>query len=874
LSEGGLADAESHSMKELLDPLDYLRREWSHPNSTTDVLPDDSVRLISLLRWALPVVASFIATAYVIFEQCILQEHSVFDLHVLRTILVVGILGPSLTGLALTWAQRAVVTTARVQRDLSFNNRELAALNAIGEAAAQSLELEEIAQMALAKMLELWQLDAVEFRLVERDRLVLQAHHGVSPELIAKEQVIRLGHCLCGRCVKLGEVQRMEHLQADQTFADTPCGQEGFESSLSIPMEAKGKVLGVIHVASRDQNSFSQRDQEILVAIANRVASAVENSILYEQAKRRAAQLETTSLIGQRLTALLEPNSLLSEMARLIREKFGYYHTGILLCEESTGELVLKEASGHGAHAIKSRGLRLKVGHEGIAGWVAHTGQAFLCNDVTREPRYYHAFAPMKTRAELAVPLRIGNRIVGVLDVQSDRVNVFNKEDLTLLQILANQLGVAIENARLFQETRQRYEAMIALHETSLDMISQFDMPELLNALLRRGVQLLGAHAAVLFLYDAKRGLISSPARYNTVHDMSELTWVPGEGSIGRVIQTGKPLIINDYENWEGREAAFSHLPLTHPRAISVPLIWQNQVIGGMNILNRATDRLFDQNDLWLMNLFADLATIAIKNAELHTQVKEFSQEMEQRVIERTQELMQAKEQVAAKAQQLRSLLAKTIRIQEEEQARIARDMHDGVIQLVSAIKFELRAARVAAGDTLNELGQEKLDAAREVVEEIEKEIRRTIYDLHPAILDSVGLVPALEKFVGRFQEVTGVQCAIQTAGAAMRLPPSSEIAIYRLVEEALHNVATHANARSAIINMDFQSSALCLSIQDDGQGFDYQRWKHTRNGRHLGLIGMQERVTSLKGEMNIYSELGQGTRLTFHLPLALESTV
>ncbi len=859
-------------MKESVSPLFHLRRDGTLPNPTATAFPDDSVRLISLLRWALPFLASLLATTYVIFEQCVLQEHPIYDPHVLRTILVVGILGPSLAWLALTWAQRAMLTTARVQRDLEFRNRELSTLNAIGEAAAQSLEVDEITQMALAKMVDLWQLDAVDMRLVERESLMLQAYHGVSSDFVDRERVNSLGHCLCGRCVKLGQAQRVEHLQTDQTFANTPCAKEGFESSLSIPMESNGKVVGVIHVASRDHNSFSQRDQEILVAIANRLAAAVENSILYEQAKRRAAQLETTSLIGQRLTALLEPNSLLVEMARLIREKFGYYHTGILLCDESAGELVLKEASGHGAHAIKSRGLRLKIGQEGIAGWVAHTGQAFLCNDVNREARYYQAFAPMKTRAELAVPLRIGNRIVGVLDVQSDRANAFNKEDVTLLQILANQLGIAIENARLFQETRQRYEAMIALHETSLDMISQFDMPELLNALLRRGVQLLGAHAAVLFLYDRDRGVISSPARYNTVHDMSELTWAPGEGSIGRVVQTGKPLVINDYENWEGREAAFSHSPLTHPRAISVPLIWQNQVIGGMNILNRATDRPFDQNDLWLMNLFADLATIAIKNAELHTQVKEFSQEMEQKVVERTQELMQAKEQVAAKAQQLRSLLAKTIRIQEEEQARIARDMHDGVIQLVSAIKFELRAARVAAGDTLNEPAQEKLDAAHEVVDEIEREIRRTIYDLHPAILDSVGLVPALEKFVGRFQEVTGIQCAIQTAGTALRLPPPTEITIYRLVEEALHNVATHANARSAIVNMDFQPSALGVSVQDDGQGFDFQRWQQGRNGRHLGLIGMQERVTSLNGEMSIHSELGRGTRLTFHLPLAMES--
>lgn len=833
--------------------------------------PNVSVDLICFLRWSLPLFGSLLATAYVILEQAIIQGEPILTPEVIRSLFVVGFLVPSFVWLALTWAQTVILTATKAQSELSFRNREVAALNAIGQATAQSLELEEITQIALAKMLELFHLDAVELRLLERESLVLKVHHGVSQNFLKKESIIGLGQCNCGKCAKTGKMQVIEHLHEEPTFSNSPCAGEGFESSLSIPMKSKGRVLGVIHVASRERNAFTDADQETLGAIGDRVATAIENSILFRQTKRRAAQLETTSLIGQHLATLLDPNPILSEVVRLIHDKYGYYHTGILLSDDNTGELVLKEASGPCAELLKSQRLRLKIGQQGITGWVAHTGQAFLCNDVSKEPRYHRLHELMATSAELAVPLRVGKRVIGVLDVQSNQPNIFDKEDITVLQILGSQLSIAIENARLFQETRQRYKAMMALHETSLDMISQLNMADLLNSLLRRGVELLGAHGGVLFLYDPVKRSISSPARYNTFHDLSNQTWAPGEGLIGRVIQTGKPLIIHDYENWEGKESFFSSSPLRHTHAIGVPLIWQNQAIGGINVLNLATAPPFDQNDVWLMSLFADLATIAIKNAELHTHVKEFNQDLEEKVIERTQELSKAKEEIASKARQLSRLFTQTIRIQEEEQARIARDLHDGIIQLTSAAKYEIQAAQVAAGQALPTSSSHKLNTALQVLDEMQKEIRRAIYDLHPVMLDSVGLVPALKKYASRWQEVSGVVCDIQVMGNSMRLAPSTEIAIFRLVEEALQNIATHANAKSATVIVNYEPNILCITIQDDGQGFDYQQWVRNHNGKHLGLLGMHERVESLEGEMKIWSEQGLGARLTFLLPVKFE---
>ncbi len=838
---------------------------WQKIDATNRQNPS-SVRVVAALRWIIPLLSATTGSGYVIFEHVLVLGYPLLSDHVLRTLLVMGIADPVLVWLILSIAFRFAVAEEGSQAKLAARNRELTALNEIGDVASQSLRLEEIFQTALMKMVQLMHVEAGEIRLVEGEWLVLKSHHAVSPEFIAREKQVQLGHCLCGECAVNGELIYRSNLKHEMPLAASACWLEGFRSTMSIPMKAKGRTLGVVHIASQQANAFSEQDREILGAISNRIAIAIENAQLYGDAKRRVSQLEAANLIGQQMTAVLDLNFLLAEFVRLIRERYDYYNCNVLLVDEERNELVLRDASGAGAETLKKRGLRLKIGKEGITGWVAHSGQAMLCNDVRREPRYYSTGHIPDTKSELAIPLRAGNRIIGVLDVQSDRYHAFGKEDYTVLQILGNQIGVAIENARLYQETRRRYDAMVQLHETSLDINSELDMPKLLESMMRRGALLLNAQASSLFLYDSAREIIRNVANHNTWRDWSGVTLRPGEGVVGQVILTGKPLIINDYQNWDKRSPIFEGAPQT--RAIGAPLRWQDQVIGGVVISDVSNARPFDHDDVWLLSQFADLATIAIKNAELHTQVKEFSQALEQKVAERTAELSSANDEVARKADQLRSLLGKTIEIQEGERARIARDMHDSVIQLITGVRYEIQAAKVVGGATLTTDAQAKLATAHKILEEMKTEIRRVIYDLHPPTLDAVGLLPAIEKYAERFQELAGVICQVKISGDPVRLSPSGEIAVFRIVEEAMQNVATHAGARTTSVALRFEPDMLSVTIADDGHGFDYAQSVRTRNGEHLGLLGMQERVSSLGGTIQVDSNANSGTTIKFQVPV------
>ncbi|MHC4229151.1 MAG: sensor histidine kinase, partial [Planctomycetota bacterium] len=156
---------------------------------------------------------------------------------------------------------------------------------------------------------------------------------------------------------------------------------------------------------------------------------------------------------------------------------------------------------------------------------------------------------------------------------------------------------------------------------------------------------------------------------------------------------------------------------------------------------------------------------------------------------------------------------------------------------------------------------------AQEILKQVKTEMRRIIYDLHPEVLKASGLASALETYVSDYQVHTGIHCRLVTAGSAQRLAPEQERAIYRIVQEALHNVAQHAEAEQAQVWLAFDPEKLCVTVEDNGQGFDCQVVQNASSG-HLGLVSMQERAQSIDSELELHSQPGHGTRVIVQVPI------
>lgn len=830
-------------------------------NSTGRQLPN----LLDCLRWVIPAFIAVLGVGYTLLEHILITPHPLDSIHVVQEAIVVGSLGPVLAWLLLTWATKIARSQQQAEQTLARRHQELVALNAVGEVASRSLDLDEVLQTALHKLVEVLDLEAVEIRLLEETKLVLKSHYGVSPQFVADEAILPLGECLCGQCAMQGIPLLVGNLDASDIPLGQPCLREGFRSVLAVPMKINEQMVGVIHLASRHPEAFTPHDEQSLTAIGHQIAAAIENARLYAETEQRALQLEAASQVGRRMTSIQDIDRLLKQVTDLVYESFGYYHVHIFLVDEARNEVELREASGPASAAIKARGLRLEIGREGIVGQVAQTGRPLITNDVNRESRYRaHELVP-ETRAELAVPLQVGDRIVGVLDVQSNGCHTFDDTDVKTLQILGDQIAIAIENARLFEETQQRFQAMTALHETSLDIVSQLDSQEVLEAILRRATDLLDAQGGTLGIYDPETRLVRMIAIFNLPAKYQGATLPLGQGVAGVVVETGEPLIVNDYFEWDRYSELFADGP--YNAVIGVPLRWRSEIIGCLNVLDWDERRPFVKEDIWLLSSFADLASIAIKKAGLYSEVKALSQELEQRVAMRTEQLTKTQAELAQKASQLQALLSKTIDLQEAERARIARDMHDGITQLILGTLYATRAAQDALDINVS-TAREHMGMIQQFLQQIEVEIRQTIRDLRPLILDTEGVVPALKQYIDQYQKLTRVPCALRITGLPVRLLNETELAIYRITQEALQNVAAHAEASNVWVGLDFDSRMVRVIVEDDGCGFGPGHNVSYQADEHFGLIGMQERAGNIGAHLQIHSTPGQGTRVMLDVPI------
>jgi len=243
-------------------------------------------------------------------------------------------------------------------------------------------------------------------------------------------------------------------------------------------------------------------------------------------------------------------------------------------------------------------------------------GQLHYTPDTSQDPRY----VPGIGGSEVDVPIRIGEKVLGVLAVEHQDLNAFGQDDFDVLTAAAQQAGLAIEKARLLAAERQRADELEALRTTMADITAELELSILLQAIVERATGLLDATGGELGLYDEASQEIHIFVCYNMGKDFVGTRIALGEGAMGRVAQTGEPLIIDDYQAWEGRAAQYAGSSLHG--GLSVPLTVGSRLVGAIGVADADPDRQFGPADLRLLNLFANQAAVAIENAQLYDQAQ------------------------------------------------------------------------------------------------------------------------------------------------------------------------------------------------------------------------------------------------------------
>ena len=381
---------------------------------------------------------------------------------------------------------RLVVTTditerKRAEEALKRRAAQLALLNDVGGKIVAVLDLDSVLDRAARLVQESFGYHHVGLFTVDREQgeLVMRAKSGDFANLYPPGHRLDLGQGMVGWVGQSGKLLLANDVCVEPYYVNLYPDIVPTCSELSVPIRAGEEIVGVLDVQSPELNAFDENDVVVIETLADQIAAAIENARLYEALERelaerkraetvlerRAVQLAMLNDVGGKIAAVLDLDSVLDRAARLVQENFGYHHVGLFTLDREQGELVLRAKSGDFTGLYPSE-HRLKMG-QGMVGWVGQSCESLLANDVDEEPRYVNLYPDVvPTRSELSVPICVGGEVVGVLDIQSPELNAFDENDVMVKETLANQIAVAIENARLYEalrESEMRYRAVSEL---------------------------------------------------------------------------------------------------------------------------------------------------------------------------------------------------------------------------------------------------------------------------------------------------------------------------------------------------------------------------------------------------------------------------
>ena len=564
------------------------------------------------------------------------------------------------------------------------------------------------------------------------------------------------------------------------------------------------------------------------------LASAIENARLLEETQRRAVQLETIGQVSRRISAILDLDRLLAEVVNLIKAQFGYYHVRIFFVEPETGEVVFRAGAGEAGRLIVERGgVRLKIGEQGIIGRVAGHGEPLLAQDVSHEPCFVPNQVLPDTRAELAVPLKLGGKVIGVLDVQGSQSYTFDDEDLFILQTLADQTALAIQNARNFQEAQNLARLLERrVEERTAELRESLRQQEILAEKTRAIVE--GITDAVIVFDPEDRVTSANPA-------VERVLGLPLESFLGTRL--------HDIVAQEGRsEIAESALAVFTAFVSSKQRIQQGVSLAECKF--ELNDKVID----------ASFAPVARQKGEPLDIVAVFRDVTRQARIERLKEEFisvaahELKTPMTALQGYIELLLSESAGQVTPIQERFLQIIKTNVERLAELANNLLDVSRIEAGMVQLQIQELHLsDLVDEVVVTFQAEIERKGLTF---IVEVPGDLPVVWGDRGRL-----VQLLSNLMSNACKYTPGGG------------QVGLMARQVDSLIQVDVVDTGIGITHQDQEQIFS--RFFRADNplireigGTGLGLSIAKSIVSLHGGEIWVDSELGRGSTFSFTLPL------
>ena len=337
-----------------------------------------------------------------------------------------------------------------------------------------------------------------------------------------------------------------------------------------------------------------------------------------ELAQRRASQLLTSAEIARDTSGTLDLDAMLSKAVNLVRDRFGFYHASIFLVDSLNEFAHLRESTGEAGAQLKSIGHKLAVGSQSIVGQTTSRGEAIVVNDVRKDPTYYPNPLLPDTHAELAIPLMVGGRVLGALDVQSDHTDAFSAEDISILRILADQLAVALTNADLFTRASEVLGRHRLLHQITASTSGAQDVNSAFRMVVDALHQSLKQHRISILAPTPQQTLeIRASAGYPDESQIATLQVPFGEGVVGTVATLHSPVRIKDTLV----DTSYIALDSSVRSELAVPILYGEELMGVLN-LESTSPASYDENDQEIMMTLGSNLGALVANIRLVSRIR------------------------------------------------------------------------------------------------------------------------------------------------------------------------------------------------------------------------------------------------------------
>jgi diguanylate cyclase (GGDEF)-like protein/PAS domain S-box-containing protein len=391
---------------------------------------------------------------------------------------------------------------------------------------------------------------------------------------------------------------------------------DGDRAAICLPLLYKARAIGVMWVDYAQPRQFSSNDVQLLRTFADQIASAIGNSQLYAREQHRARLLEAVSTVGREAVSSLDLDTLLARTVSLFNRDLGYPLAAILLLDQGTSELVVRATVSSFATSLPAF-YRQSVA-VGLAGQAAREGVTVMVEDVRTRSNYLVFFS--ETLSELDVPLKYGSTVLGVIGLQSDRTHAFPPEDVAVLETLADQIAIAINNARLYQEVADRAQATTMIQEASMAMTATLTINQVLEAAIRAAMRVASADMSSIYLvaegkpsYE-KVVLDSAGQLVRTFQTRSRR----GLGLTGLIEKERKPVIIDD-TSADDRVAFLGLRENGIVSSVGVPMMVGDTVLGVLYASSYRKSAITAQHGQSL-SILANSAAVALANAQSFTE--------------------------------------------------------------------------------------------------------------------------------------------------------------------------------------------------------------------------------------------------------------